>query len=52
LIAADGVIGGLLLAGDSLPREAPQIIGVVAAGAIIGSLALGLIAFATRRYGP
>jgi hypothetical protein len=50
LIAADGLIVGLLQTPRSSLSEAPSAIAVVVLGAVIGSLLFALISFSVRRY--
>lgn len=50
LIAADGVLAGLLFSRGSLLLAAPAWLNTVAAAALLASLVLALAAFANRRY--
>jgi hypothetical protein len=51
LIAADGVLAGLLFGRSSLILAAPRALSAIVVGLVLISLLLGLIAFANRRYG-
>ena len=50
LLAADGVLAGFLFTRGSVLLEAPGWIGILAAIAILVSMTLALLAFATRNY--
>jgi hypothetical protein len=50
LIAADGVLAGLLFGRLSLILAAPRALSAIVVGLVVISLLLGLIAFANRRY--
>jgi hypothetical protein len=50
LIAADGVLTGLLFSESSLLLTAPRVISAVAVSLVVLSLLLALVAFANRRY--
>jgi len=49
LVAADGVLGGLLFGAGSVIRNAPRGVAISASVALIASLVLALLAFANRR---
>ncbi len=50
LLAAGGVIAGLVLTGDSILQWAPPILTILIVGFLIGSVILSLSSFATRHY--
>jgi hypothetical protein len=50
LIAADGVLAGLLFVRGSLVAQAPKSLAFTAVIALILSLSLALVAFSNRRY--
>jgi len=50
LIAADGVLAGLLFGRSSLITTAPRWLGALVVGLVVLSLLLGLMSFANRRY--
>jgi hypothetical protein len=50
LLAADGVLAGLLFATDSILLEAPELVGIAVTAALLASIVLALTAFATRKY--
>ena len=50
LIAADGVLTGLLITESSLILDAPRQLSAVVVGLVVVSLLLAMIAFANRRY--
>ncbi len=50
LLAADGVLAGLLFATDSVLFQAPRILGVAVTVSLLFSILLALLAFSTRKY--
>lgn len=50
LLAADGVLAGLLFATDSIPLRAPRPVGIAITLALLASIVLALAAFASRKY--
>ncbi|MGH2750870.1 MAG: hypothetical protein ACRDK3_08375 [Actinomycetota bacterium] len=50
LLAADGVLAGLLFATDSVLFQAPRILGVTVTISLLLSILLALLAFSTRKY--
>lgn len=50
LLAADGVLAGFLFTRGSILLEAPEWIGIFAATAVLISMTLALLGFATRNY--
>jgi hypothetical protein len=50
LIAADGLLVGLLLSGDSMLAAVPNLVAGSGLGGVLASLLLALIAFANREY--
>jgi hypothetical protein len=50
LLAAAGVLAGLVFRGDSSLREAPLPVSVLLTTLIVSTVALALIAFGNRRY--
>lgn len=50
LMAADGVIAGLILSTDSALTQAPKTVGIADSALLFTSLVLALLAFGTRKY--
>ncbi|MGH2746442.1 MAG: hypothetical protein ACRDKB_00760 [Actinomycetota bacterium] len=50
LLAADGVLAGLLFATDSVLIQVPRVLGVAVAISLLFSILLALLAFSTRKY--
>jgi hypothetical protein len=50
LLAADGVLAGLLFATDSVLTQAPRALGVSVTISLLFSILLALLAFSTRKY--
>lgn len=50
LIAADGVLAGLLFQGDSLLQRIPSAIAAIGLIGVLGSLLLALLSFLNREY--